>query len=122
MPAACLQDQGITYHDDCVEFWAWIGRGEHDNNYIQFYLQNSLVNQDNIKKIHVEYDLYKGANTSSSAQRLCRYTIPSASSRYYSNDSTMGKGYVNNIFGDIWMNVTTADLNFNCKVYRIWFE
>ena len=119
-----LQDQGITYHDDCVEYWASIKRDEHDNNYITCLLQNSAVNQDNIKKIHVEYkaDLGGRLTSPSGSRKYGGYTIPTTSSKYYSDDTTMGKGYIYNMFGLVWLQTRLSDMNYHVYIYRIWFE
>ena len=109
-----LQDQGMTYHDDCVEFWAWINRNKHDSNYIDYYLQNSAVNDDNIKKIHVEF---KADISNDNGWN----TIPTSYSKTYSTDGTMGKGWINNIFGYAHIG-SRKDTNFHIYIYRIWFE
>lgn len=118
-----LQDQGITYHDDCVEFWAWINRDEYDNNYITCYLQNSAVNEDNIKKIHVEYKADLGGTVNGpNYKKYGGYTIPMPKSKYYSTDKTMGTGYIYNIFGYVWLETRLSNMNYHVYIYRIWFE
>ena len=104
----------MVYHDDCVEFWGWITRNKHDTNYLLYYLQNSAVNEDNIKKIHVEYKL----DTSNDNYK---YSIPTTSSKEYSTDKTMGTGWIYNIFGGIRLG-SKKDTSFHIYIYRIWFE